>query len=130
MRTVLRFMFLSGTIFLCWHLKRCALFTISMIVVTEVSQFVTDQRRIIIFKIVSSCSRWSLFAIRKYDYDTRSIYNPESVFMRTISPSVIKSGTFTVRPDVSVAGLVPPVAVSPFTPGTVSSTFISTVAGS
>ncbi len=39
----------------------------------------------------------------------------------------MKSGTWTVTPDSSVAGLLPPPeAVSPFTPGSVCVTFMST----
>src|SRR5579883_399832 len=50
---------------------------------------------------------------------TRSRYSPERVSTRTLSPSFRKSGTCTTAPVSSVAGLVPPVAVSPRIPGSV-----------
>ena len=46
------------------------------------------------------------------------MYSPLRVSTRTISPSSMKSGTWTSTPDSSVAGLLPPPeAVSPLTPG-------------
>src|SRR3984885_10846180 len=49
--------------------------------------------------------------------------------MRKISPSLMNSGTRTTAPVSSLAGLEPPVAVSPRTPGSVSITLSSICAG-
>ena len=49
--------------------------------------------------------------------------------MVTISPSDTNRGTFIIAPVESVAGFVPPVAVSPFTPGSVCVIFRSTKVG-
>src|SRR4051812_42454006 len=60
----------------------------------------------------------------------RETYSPERVSTRTRSPAFTNSGTRTVTPDSSVAGLSPPPeAVSPFTPGSVSDTASSTALG-
>lgn len=46
---------------------------------------------------------------RTYAYSvTRVMYSPVSVFTFTLSPSLMKSGTFTDTPDSSLAGLDPP----------------------
>ena len=48
------------------------------------------------------------------------MYEPERVSTLTRSPMFTNSGTFTVAPVSSVAGLLPPPeAVSPRTPGSV-----------
>ena len=47
----------------------------------------------------------------------------------TSSPSDTNRGTFIIAPVESVAGFVPPVAVSPFTPGSVCVIFRSTKVG-
>ena len=58
------------------------------------------------------------------------MYEPERVSTFTQSPTLTKSGTLTVAPVYSVAGLLPPpVAVSPFRPGSVWVTSSSTGAG-
>ena len=49
--------------------------------------------------------------------------------MVTISPSDRKSGTLTTAPVERIAGLLPPAAVSPFTPGSVCSILKSTKIG-
>src|SRR5215207_1210694 len=46
-------------------------------------------------------------------------YSLERVSTRTLSPALIKSGTCTTIPVSRVAGLDPPVAVSPLRPGSV-----------
>src|SRR5215212_12156484 len=56
-------------------------------------------------------------------------YSLERVSTRTLSPALIKSGTCTTIPVSRVAGLEPPVAVSPLRPGSVSDTPRSTCAG-
>src|SRR5829696_2564122 len=56
-------------------------------------------------------------------------YSLERVSTRTRSPTLTKSGTCTTTPVSSVAGLLPPVAVSPLRPGSVSATSRSTCAG-
>src|SRR6266536_4107222 len=55
--------------------------------------------------------------ISKFSSYTRSTYAPVLVLMRIRSPVVRKSGTCTISPVSVVAGLVPPVAVSPLKPG-------------
>ena len=58
------------------------------------------------------------------------MYSPLRVSTRTESPSSMKSGTWTITPDSSVAGLLPPPeAVSPLRPGSVWVTFISIALG-
>lgn len=49
--------------------------------------------------------------------------------MVTTSPSETNNGTFIIAPVETVAGLEPPVAVSPFTPGSVWVTSRSTKVG-
>src|SRR5215212_3113777 len=56
-------------------------------------------------------------------------YSLERVSTLTWSPTLTKSGTCTMTPVSRVAGLVPPVAVSPLRPGSVSETPRSTCAG-
>src|SRR5829696_388079 len=56
-------------------------------------------------------------------------YSLERVSTLTWSPTLTKSGTCTTTPVSRVAGLVPPVAVSPLRPGSVSETPRSTWAG-
>src|SRR5215211_1692682 len=56
-------------------------------------------------------------------------YSLERVSTRTLSSALIKSGTCTTTPVSRVAGLEPPVAVSPLRPGSVSDTPRSTCAG-
>ena len=50
------------------------------------------------------------------------MYSPVLVSTRIISPSLMKIGTLISAPVSSVAGFVTFVAVSPFTPGSVSVT--------
>src|SRR5690606_31484928 len=57
---------------------------------------------------------------------TRSRYLSSRRSTRITSPSFRKSGTCTVAPVSSFAGLVPPCAVSPLTPGSVSTIASST----
>src|SRR5437867_3367112 len=61
---------------------------------------------------------------------TRPRYSPVRVSTFTTSPSLRNSGTCTTAPVSSVAGLVPPCAVSPRTPGSVRATASSTKFGS
>ena len=57
----------------------------------------------------------------------RDMYEPERVSTLTRSPMFTNSGTFTIAPVSSVAGLLPPPdAVSPRTPGSVCVTSSST----
>src|SRR5205823_14692415 len=57
----------------------------------------------------------------------RDMYSPEAVWTFTRSPMLTNSGTCTVAPVSSVAGLLPPPeAVSPRTPGSVCVTSSST----
>src|SRR5919107_1250260 len=56
-------------------------------------------------------------------------YSLDRVSTLTRSPTLMKSGTCTTTPVSRVAGLVPPVAVSPLSPGSVSETSRSTCAG-
>ena len=59
------------------------------------------------------------------------MYEPERVSTLMRSPMLTNSGTLTVAPVSSVAGLLPPPeAVSPFTPGSVWVTSSSTEAES
>ncbi len=59
------------------------------------------------------------------------MYEPERVSTLIRSPMLTNSGTLTVAPVSSVAGLLPPPdAVSPFTPGSVCVTSSSTDADS
>src|SRR3954466_12261353 len=61
----------------------------------------------------------------------RDMYSPVAVWTFTRSPMFTNSGTCTVAPVSSVAGLLPPPdAVSPRTPGSVWVTSSSTEAGS
>src|SRR5690606_29773185 len=60
----------------------------------------------------------------------RSIYLSSRRSTRITSPSSRKRGTWTTAPVSSRAGFVPPVAVSPRTPGSVSTTLSSTKYGS
>ena len=57
---------------------------------------------------------------------TLSRYSLVRVSILMVSPLLTKKGTLTFKPVSKVAGFVPPVAVSPFTPGGVSITFNST----
>src|SRR5213078_4443000 len=57
---------------------------------------------------------------------TRPRYSPVRVSTLTMSPSLRNSGTSTTAPVSSVAGFVPPCAVSPRTPGSVLATASST----
>src|SRR5690606_17650431 len=59
----------------------------------------------------------------------RLTYSPLRVSTRSTSPISTKSGTLTTAPELSLAGLVPPVAVSPRRPGSVSTTSSSTKLG-
>src|SRR5262249_53360347 len=60
----------------------------------------------------------------------RETYSPLRVSTRIVSPASMKSGTWTVTPDSSVAGLLPPPeAVSPLSPGSVWVTFMSIALG-
>src|SRR5476649_513209 len=59
----------------------------------------------------------------------RDKYSPVRVSIRSISPSLMNSGTRTMAPVSSLAGFEPPVAVSPRTPGSVSTTLSSMCAG-
>lgn len=52
----------------------------------------------------------------------RERYSFVRVSTFTRSPTLMKRGTWTTRPVVSVAGFFPPVAVSHFSPGGVSTT--------
>src|SRR5690242_870964 len=61
---------------------------------------------------------------------TRPRYSPVRVSTFTTSPSFRKSGTCTTAPVSSVAGFVPPWAVSPRTPGSVRAIASSTKLGS
>src|SRR2546428_3615639 len=61
---------------------------------------------------------------------TRPRYSPVRVSTFTMSPSLRKSGTKTTAPVSSVAGFVPPCAVSPRTPGSVLAIASSTKFGS
>src|SRR5437762_7779920 len=61
---------------------------------------------------------------------TRPRYSPVRVSTFTTSPSLRKSGTWTTAPVSRVAGLVPPWAVSPRTPGSVRAMLSSTKFGS
>src|SRR5690606_11499839 len=56
-------------------------------------------------------------------------YSPERVSTRTTSPCSMNSGTLTVAPDSSSAGLEPPETVSPLTPGSVLVIVSSTTLG-
>lgn len=56
----------------------------------------------------------------------RAMYSPVRVSTRIVSPSLMNSGTRTTAPVSSLAGLAPPVAVSPRNPGSVSTIFNST----
>ena len=47
--------------------------------------------------------------------------------MINLSPTFTKNGTWTVKPVSTVAGLDPPLAVSPLMPGSVSATSSVTV---
>jgi hypothetical protein len=59
----------------------------------------------------------------------REMYSPVRVSMRSTSPSLMNSGTRTTAPVSIFAGLLPPVAVSPRTPGSVSTTLSSMCGG-
>src|SRR5207253_10397674 len=61
---------------------------------------------------------------------TRPRYSPLRVSTFTTSPSLRKSGTCTTAPVSGVAGLLPPCAVSPRTPGSVFAIESSTKFGS
>src|SRR4051812_22934603 len=64
-------------------------------------------------------------------HQARDMYEPERVSTLILSPMLTNSGTFTVAPVSSVAGLLPPPeAVSPLTPGSVCVTSSSTDAPS
>ena len=43
-----------------------------------------------------------------YAFSTLSVYSPVSVLMRTMSPGLMKRGTFTFAPVTSSASLLPP----------------------
>src|SRR5690606_11943924 len=60
---------------------------------------------------------------------TRETYSPERVSTLMVSSWATNSGTRTTAPVSSVAGLPPVPAVSPFTPGSVSTIFSSTKFG-
>ena len=60
----------------------------------------------------------------------RETYSASSVLITSESPTFTKNGTWTVNPVSTVAGFDPPLAVSPLMPGSVSTTFSSTVIGS
>src|SRR5262249_40039607 len=60
---------------------------------------------------------------------TRPRYSPVRVSTFTTSPSFRNSGTWTTAPVSSVAGFVPPWAVSPRTPGSVRAMTSSTKLG-
>src|SRR5690554_490836 len=60
---------------------------------------------------------------------TRLTYSPERVSTLSTSPITINRGTLTTAPVESVAGFEPPCAVSPFIPGSVSTTSSSTKFG-
>src|ERR1700728_3974826 len=60
---------------------------------------------------------------------TRSWYCPVEVSTLIHSPSLMKSGTLTTAPEVSVAGLVAPLAVSPLMPGSLEATCMMTFGG-
>jgi hypothetical protein len=60
---------------------------------------------------------------------TRDRYSPVSVLMRTTSPVLTNAGTLATSPVSRVAGLTWAAAVAPLMPGTVSTTFKSTVSG-
>src|SRR5690606_35637442 len=62
-------------------------------------------------------------------YFTRETYSPVRVSTLTTSPSSTNSGTRTTAPVSSFAGFTPPWAVSPRTPGSVSTIFSSTKFG-
>src|SRR5690606_18368546 len=57
----------------------------------------------------------------------RETYSPLRVSMMRRSPSWTNKGTWTTNPVSSLADLLPPVAVSPLMPGSVSTTSSSTV---
>src|SRR5262245_25689634 len=65
-----------------------------------------------------------------YPLPARLRYSPLRVSTATISPMPMNGGTLIFRPVSNVAGLVCAAAVAPFTLGSVSTTFNSTVAGS
>src|SRR5919202_1309188 len=60
---------------------------------------------------------------------TRSMYEPSRVSTRILSPVLTNNGTWMTLPVSSVAGLVPPVAVSPLKPGSVLVTSSTTLSG-
>src|SRR5262249_56593076 len=60
----------------------------------------------------------------------RPRYSPVRVSTLIFSPVVMNNGTWIWTPVCSVAGLVPPVDRSPWTPGSVWLTVSSTAAGS
>src|SRR6478609_9716452 len=60
----------------------------------------------------------------------REMYRASRVSTRITSPTLTNRGTATTAPVSSVAGLVTLETVSPLTPGSVSTTFSSTAAGS
>src|SRR5690606_17506789 len=60
---------------------------------------------------------------------TRATYSPVRVSTRITSPCSTNSGTRTTAPVASLAGLTPPLAVSPRTPGSVSTISSSTKFG-
>ena len=62
-------------------------------------------------------------------YLTRDTYSWDRVSIFRISPSSINKGTRTTAPVDNFAGLTPPLAVSPLTPGSVSITSNSTKLG-
>jgi hypothetical protein len=62
-------------------------------------------------------------------YLALSRYSPERVSIFRMSPSLMKRGTWITRPVERVAGLVAPVAVSPFQPGSLFMTSRLTVVG-
>lgn len=68
------------------------------------------------------------FSVLK-SYFTRDTYSPERVSTLIVSPIWINKGTRTTAPVLNVAGFPPVPAVSPFRPGSVSTTSNSTKLG-
>ena len=80
-------------------------------------------------KLSSSQTRVRLPASPPKIYQTLSQYSLLSVFTLMLSPSFMNNGTCMTRPVSRVAGLLPPEAVSPFTPGSTCVTFRLTFGG-
>src|SRR5690606_4221465 len=73
--------------------------------------------------------RWSGGSPGVRPHFTRETYSPERVSTLIFSPFSMNSGTRTVAPVSSLAGLPPPEAVSPRMPGSVSTMSSSTKFG-